>query len=62
MDNYAMWERHQNAMDQMLARRPVCSICGENIQDEIAYNINDELICPDCLEKNFQIFVEDYIA
>ena len=60
-DNYSMWEHHQREEDMWLARRPVCSVCGENIQEEIAYNINDELICPNCLDTHFQVFVEDYI-
>lgn len=59
MDNYGMWERYQDAMDKRLARRPVCSICGEHIQDEIAYNINGGLVCRDCLEMNYQVYLED---
>lgn len=59
MDNYGMWERHQRAMDMRLGRRPVCSICGEHIQDDVAYNINGGLVCRDCLEMNFQVYLED---
>ena len=60
MDNYSAWERHQRDEDKWLESRPVCSFCGEHIQDEYAYRINDELICMDCLEHNFKVDMEDY--
>lgn len=60
MDNYSMWERNEREMEKRLARRPVCCQCGEHIQDEFAYRINDDLFCQDCLEACFQVYVEDY--
>ena len=59
MDNYDMWERHQNALDQMLERRPVCAYCDEHIQDERCYYINGEYICLDCMKNNFEVNTED---
>ena len=59
MDNYGMWERYQDAMDRRLASRPVCSICGEHIQDDHYFDINGTLYCPECLETNFMVYVED---
>ena len=52
-------ERWMAAQDQKLARRPVCDICGEHIQDDIAYNINGGLVCRDCLENNYMVYLED---
>lgn len=61
-DNYSMWERYQNSLDQRLARRPVCSICDEHIQDDEFYNINGEYICQNCMETHFKVNTEDYIS
>ena len=47
--------------ERWLQRLPKCSECGEPIQTEECYEINDELICPDCLEFNHRKRVEDYI-
>ena len=47
--------------ERWLQSLPICSECGEPIQTEECYEINDELICPDCLEFNHRKRVEDYI-
>ncbi len=47
----------QSALDKL----PVCSYCGEPIQDDFCYVINDEIICEECLEENFRKRVDDYI-
>ncbi len=60
-DNYSAWERHEVDLERELAKRPVCSICDEHIQDDYAYNINGELICSECMERHFKVNVEDYI-
>lgn len=60
-DNYDMWEAHDREMERRLARRPLCSICDNHIQDEEAYLINGEVICQECLDRDFKINVEDYI-
>lgn len=36
--------------EQSMARLPVCSYCGHPVQEDYYYRINDELICPDCME------------
>lgn len=59
-DNYSMWKKHQDSQDAWLARRPVCSECGEHIQEESAFRINDELICESCMVI-YRVNVEDYI-
>lgn len=35
--------------DKRLKSRPVCSFCGNHIQDEYYYAILGEKICTDCL-------------
>lgn len=44
-----------------LEKMPVCTYCGQHIQDDYLYEINDELICEECLKDNFRKNVEDYI-
>ena len=59
IDNYDLWRHHDAEQSRLLNRLPVCSYCGEPIQSEHFYLINDENICPDCLE-NFRKETDDY--
>ena len=54
-------ERHYAEQDRQLEKRPVCSECGEPVQHDFFFLINDEVICPDCLVSNYRKEVEDYI-
>lgn len=47
--------------DAWLKQRPVCCYCEEHIQHDHFFLINDEAICPDCLESHFRKEVGDYI-
>lgn len=60
-DPLADFARHDAEQKQWLKSRPVCSECGEPIQDEHCYEVNDELICEECMERNHRKYVEDYI-
>ena len=44
-----------------LEKLPRCYECDEPIQSETCYEINGELICPECLENNHRKWVEDFI-
>ena len=59
MDNYDKWEQHDAEQQRQLARLPECSECGEHIQSDKCYEINDELICPKCMEENHGKWVDD---
>ncbi len=59
-DVYDLWEAHDKAKEQRLARCPVCSDCGHHIQDLYFYEINDEPICIDCIEA-YKRDVEDFV-
>lgn len=52
---------HDAKQTRRLEKLPVCSECGEPIQDEHCYEINGELICEDCLNTNHKKRTEDYI-
>lgn len=54
-------DRYQEEQNKWLEKMPVCSICDEYIQDDYLYEINDEVICEECLKDNFRKNVEDYI-
>ncbi len=60
MDNYDLFERHEAEQEKWLAKRPICSCCEEHIQDDRLYIINDEFICPDCIE-DFSHCTDDYM-
>lgn len=40
---------------------PVCTCCGEVIQDDYYYEIDDEILCEECLKDNYRKSVDDYI-
>lgn len=56
--DFANYEAEQ---ERKLNKLPKCYECGEPIQDEECYEINGELICPECLNENHRKFVEDYV-
>lgn len=51
---------HDAEQFRNLERLPFCENCGEPIQDEHLYLINDEFICEECLKNNFRKRTEDY--
>lgn len=60
-DPVADFERYDAQQEAKLVRLPRCSECGEPIQSDECYEINDELICPECLKNNHRKWVEDYV-
>ena len=62
MDNYQKWLAHDNEIETVLTKRPVCDECGEHIQDEYCYEINGDIICPECMKDNHRKWTEDIIS
>ena len=58
-DNYDIWEAQDIAKERRRARRPVCKLCGEHIQDETAFLIQGDWYCESCMD-NFRELLEDY--
>lgn len=52
------WDAEQQAG---LDRLPVCTYCGEPIQDDFCYEINDEIICEECLNEHYRHYTDSYI-
>lgn len=61
-DNYDLWEAHDREQEKELEKLPVCEICGKPIQDENLYLINDEFVCPACLDRDFKKRTDDYVS
>lgn len=60
-DPIADFHRHDAEQQEALEKCPKCSMCDEYIQDDYLYEINDEVVCEECLKDNFRKNVEDYI-
>lgn len=48
-DNYDAYCRHESEQEKALLKLPECSECGEPIQTEFCYEIDDELFCETCM-------------
>ena len=59
-DNYSQWEARDREQESWLGLRPVCCYCDEQIQHDHYFLINDEVICPDCLDSYFRKDVHDF--
>lgn len=59
-DVFDLWQRRDNEQSRWLLSLPVCDCCGEAIQDNHAYRINSEIVCPDCMETYYRIEIEDF--
>ena len=57
-DNYDAFKHHDAEQEAAAERLPVCCECGERIESEFCYQINDEILCEDCIE-NYKKFTSD---
>lgn len=60
-DVYDLWEAHDQKQEKELEKLPYCEICGDPIQDDHLYLINDEFVCPACLEREFRKDTDYYV-
>lgn len=60
-DNYDLWEAHDRNQQEQIRKLPVCECCMEPIQDDYLYEVNDSLLCEECMIRNFRKEVDDYI-
>lgn len=61
-DNLDLYDQHEARQQQALEQLPRCSECDNPIQDDYYYEINDEVICTECLNRDFRKSVDDYIG
>ena len=55
--DFRRWEREQQEWEDSL---PCCELCGEKIDDYV-YDIDDQILCLDCVIKKYRRDVEDYM-
>lgn len=53
-DNYDQWKSHDTEREREFALLPKCSMCGEPIQDDYCFVIDDEAICESCMNEHFR--------
>ena len=61
MEAYDLWAMNDAEQERQRAKLPFCSECGEHIQADTCYEINGELICPDCMRDNHRKCTDDYM-
>ena len=54
-DNYDFFRMHAMEQDAELEKYPVCSCCGDPIQEEYRYYIGGEDYCEDCMIACFRV-------
>ena len=55
------WADHNRQQEESLKNLPECCECGEKIQDEYCFEINDEFVCERCLIENHRKNTEDLV-
>lgn len=53
-DNYDQFLAHEARQDKWLSERLVCEYCGQPMQDDFFYEINGDILCEKCLNRNFR--------
>ena len=48
------FERHEHEKAERLRGYPTCVGCGERIQDETRFYIENDYWCPECARANFE--------
>lgn len=61
MDNYDLWEQHDNEQEKQLEKLPVCDKCKLPIQQEKAIYYNDQWICEECESDFWDEIREDFL-
>ena len=56
--DFARWDMEQARAE---ARLPVCECCGEIIHDDFYWEIDDEILCEECMNDRFRKYTNDYI-
>lgn len=56
--DFARWDMEQARAE---ARLPVCDCCGEIIHDDDYYEIDNEILCEECMKDKYMKSTEDYI-
>lgn len=55
--DFDRWDMEQARRE---ARLPVCDCCGEIINDDFYWEIDDEILCADCMNERYRHYTDDY--
>lgn len=58
-DPIADFHRWEDDVCEWLEKRPICEECGEHIQDDFAYCIDNKWYCKDCIDGMLEEIVTD---
>lgn len=58
-DNYDFYKEHEAEEARQAMHRPICSCCKNPIMEDYAYEINNSLVCADCLDSEYKTFIDD---
>ena len=60
-DYFDHWSEYNRQQEKALNKLPKCCECGEAIQSDYCFEINDEIICEQCLIENYRKSTEDLV-
>lgn len=55
------FDRYDMAQAQYEAKLPQCEKCGKHIQDEIYFEIGNEILCEDCVIDIYGRSTQDWL-
>lgn len=61
-DALDMFERHDAELEEAIEMLPKCTECGEPIQDEYCFVINDMPIHESCMNENYRVPTTDLMG
>ena len=53
-DPIADYAAYEAELERLENEVPVCSYCGRPVAEDYYYEINDEVICAECMERDFR--------
>lgn len=60
-DPLADFDRYDAMQADYEAKLPQCEKCGKHIQDDIYFEINNEILCEDCLVDEYGKSTHDWL-
>lgn len=61
-DPIADFHRHDSEQEKALENLPKCDYCGEPIQDDYYYDIDDYFLCKKHMNELYRKRTEDFIS
>ena len=60
-DPLADFDRYDAAQSAWEAKLPQCEKCGKHIQDEIYFDIDNEILCEECVTDLYGRSTQDFL-